>query len=140
MGQSSDGLEGFLAFFPSIGIEIGINYFSVFSTSKGSFLTLGPASFINSSCRPVCIYVSCLKTGSARIIFIEANGIAPNDQIFVRYGGGFSGSNYEDCMCPHTEFHGDHVRVYESRTRSGLTSREFLVEVTSNEATGSANF
>ena len=69
---------------------------------------------------------------------IEANGIAPNEQLFVRYRGDFFGSNYEDCMCPHTEFYGDHVRAYEPRSRSGLTSREFLVEVTFNEATGSA--
>ena len=48
MRQLIDGLEIFLDFFPSMDIEIGGEDFSVFSTSKGSFLMLGPAGFINS--------------------------------------------------------------------------------------------
>ena len=110
-GQLKDGSGEFLTFFPSIDIKIGINDFSDISTSKSSFLMLIPASFINPSFRPNCIHVSCLKSGSVKIEVIDANGIAPSEQIFVKYGGSFFGSNNEDSMYPHTEFHSDRVAV-----------------------------
>ena len=117
-----EGLVGFLAPISTADIKKGENDFSIFASKKGSMMMLGPASFINSSCKPNCMYVPSMKESILRIQVTAPTGVKKGEEVTVCYSGSFFGNAREDCGCPYTEYHGDRIRIYESRTRSGVKS------------------
>ena len=44
--------------------------------------------------------------------------IKQGEEITVKYGPEYFGKNNIDCLCPHTQFHGEGTLVLHSRTRS----------------------
>ena len=75
---------------------------------------LGPLSFVNSSCVPICIYV---QLGS-KLFFRSLRSISAGDEITVKYIGDYFGKENIDCLCPHPEAHGHGIVVLQSRTRA----------------------
>ena len=86
---------------------------------------LGPASFINSCCKPNCIYDFDKKKSLLRLKVIKKEGIQPNEEITVKYAGDYFGENPIFCCCLFTEYHGKTAPMLENWTRSGSNWRNF---------------
>ena len=86
-------LFGFLAPISVADIKDGENDFSIFDLSSAEkFLMLGPASFINSSCRNNSFYDPQQKE-SLLYIKVGEKTILPGQEITVLYSGGYFGPN-----------------------------------------------
>ena len=117
-------LSGFLAPISVADITDGENDFSIFDLSSAEkLLVLGPASFINSSCRNNSFYDPQQKE-SLLYIKVGEKSILPGQEITVLYSGGYFGPNRINCQCPHVEFHGADPYVFATRTRSGKVFAE----------------
>ena len=120
------GLVGFLAPISESEIVEGVNDFSIFRSNRrrsGSKLMLGPASFINSCCKPNSLYEFDRKTNQLRIKVIKKDGIQPGEEVTVKYAGDYFGENSIFCCCPFTEYHGKRARMLKNWTRSGSSVR-----------------
>ena len=117
-------LFGFLAPMNVADIKDGEKEFSVFDLSSSEkLLMLGPASFINSSCRNNSFF-DPQPNESLLYIKVGAKSILPGQEKTVLYSGYYFGPNRIKCQCPHMEFHGADPYVFTTRTRSGKVFAE----------------
>ena len=81
---------------------------------------LGPASFINSSCKSNSSNDSQQKE-SLLYITVVTKSILLGQEVLVLSSGGYFGPNRINCQCPYVEieFHGAYQYVFATKTRSG---------------------
>ena len=107
-------LMGFLAEIPqSCDLPVDANV-SIFQRKREE-LMLGPLSFVNHSCYPNVTY-SINQDESMSLRPLRA--IKIGEELTVNYGPEYFGDQNKDCLCPHVEFHGNRIVVFNSRTRS----------------------
>ena len=105
-------LFGFLAPMNVADKKDGEKEFSIFDLSNSEkLLMLGPASFINSSCRNNSFY-DPQPNESLLYIKVGAKSILPGQEKTVLYSGCYFGPNRIKFQCPHMEFHGADPYVF----------------------------
>lgn len=120
-GEIVPGVLGFLSNIPfddPIGKE---NEFSVYQSDRnnGDILMLGVLSFVNSSCKPNCVYHGHdKKKGIVYLKVVSPSGLSEGEELTVKYRGSFFGLNNVNCMCPFVECHGSAPVVFTDLART----------------------
>ncbi len=112
-GTSPPGITGRLAVLPPSYLSNKTD-FSIIEVPE-SMLMLGPIAFVNASCKPNCFY---RRDGKDTMKLIALHDILASEQLTVLYSKQFFGNNNLDCLCEHTDEHGEGVVILESRTRT----------------------
>ena len=135
-GTTVEGLTGYLSDLPRSEVIPNVNDFSDVWHKKVCKIMLGGLSLVNSSCVPNCMYAPDLRKNKMEPTVTAKNGIKIGEEITVFYGAEYFGENRADCQCPHLEFHGTQVRLYDSWTRSGCRR---TIPIASNLVPGNEN-
>ena len=81
---------------------------SVMATREGSSrsrVMVGPARFVNHSCRPNCEYRAIELNGRKAVQISALSGISAGVNLSTFYGSSFFGEGNKDCLCPNTGLH-----------------------------------
>ena len=90
--------------------EIAFSNLSVMAPREGSKLSrvmVGPARFVNHSCRPNCDYRAVEINGRKGVQIITRQEILPGTELLSFYGTDFFGPGNRECKCPHDDLHVD---------------------------------
>ena len=73
--------------------------------SKLSRVMVGPARFVNHSCRPNCDYQAVEINGKKAVQIVTRQQILTGTELLCFYGTDFFGPGNRDCKCPNESFH-----------------------------------